>query len=131
MSFNDHRLQLFFSLLVGSISGFISGLLGVTGSVVVLPLAILFGIFENYKTAIGTILFTSDPFQSIFAVIEYAKKKQIDYFIALFLFVGYLSGAYIGAKYNKNFTEKTLKYMTSIILFSLSLYIFYDAYNRK
>ena len=69
MSFNDHRLQLFFSLLVGSISGFISGLLGVTGSVVVLPLAILFGIFENYKTAIGTILFTSDPFQSIFAVI--------------------------------------------------------------
>jgi len=131
MLFNDRHIQLFFSFLVGSISGFVSGLLGITGTVVVLPLAILFGIFENYKTAIGTILFTSDPFQSIFAVIEYAKKKQIDYFIALFLFIGYLIGAYIGAKYNKNFTEKTLKYMTSIILFSLSIYIFYDAYNRK
>ncbi len=129
MSLNPRYIKLVYAIIVGTMSGFISGLLGVTGSVIVLPLAILFGLFDNYKTAIGTILFTSDPFQSIFAVIEYAKQKKIDYLIALILFSGYVAGAYIGSKYNRYFTEKTLKYMTAFILFILSVYTYYNAYK--
>ena len=107
-SFTPRYIKLIYAIIVGTMSGFISGLLGITGSVIVLPLAILFGLFNDYKTAIGTILFTSDPFQSIFAVIEYAKQNKIDYLIAAILFFGYVAGAYVGSKYNKNFTEKKL-----------------------
>ena len=131
MLFNHRHIQLFFSFLVGSISGFVSGLLGITGTVVVLPLAILFGIFENYKTAIGTVLFTSDPLQSIFAVIEYARNKKIEYLIAGTLFVSYVFGSYFGAKYNNYFAEKTLKYMTAFIFLFITMYLFYDVYNYK
>ncbi len=128
-SITPRYITLIYAIIVGTMSGFISGLLGVTGSVIVLPLAILFGLFDDYKTAIGTILFTSDPFQSIFAVIEYAKQKKIDYLIAAILFFGYVAGAYVGSKYNRYFTEKKLKYLTAFILFILSVYTYYNAYK--
>ena len=129
MSFNNRYTQLFYSFIVGIIAGLLGGLLGITGTVIVIPLAIVFGLFENYKTAIGTILFTYDPILSIFAVLEYAKKNYIDYLIAATLFVSYVIGSYIGSKYNNYFPVKTLKYITAFILFILSLYVFYNAYH--
>jgi len=119
------------TFIAGLIAGSLAGLLGITGSVIIIPLFVIFNIFENYKNAIGTVLFTSDPLQSIFAVIQYAKKKQIEYLIALTLFVAYVVGSYIGAKYNHNLTERTLKYITAFVFLLLTIYLFYDIYNYK
>ena len=128
--FDTSFLRLFSGLIVGFIAGFLGGLLGITGSVIVLPLVVLFGIFSSYKLAIGTVLFGFDPFQSIFAVMQYAKEKKIDYLIGVILFVSYFIGSYMGAKFNKRFKEETLKYITATILLVLSLYMFYSANNH-
>ena len=129
--FDFSFLRLFSGVIVGFIAGFLGGLLGITGSVIILPLVILFGIFSSYRLAIGTVLFGFDPFQSIFAVIEYAKQKKIDYLIGILLYVSYFLGSYTGAKFNKRFNETTLKYITATILLMLSLYMFYSATNHN
>ena len=129
--FDYSFLRLFSGVIVGFIAGFLGGLLGITGSVIILPLVVLFGIFSSYRLAIGTVLFGFDPFQSIFAVIEYAKQKKIDYLIGIFLYVSYFLGSYMGAKFNKRFSEIILKYITATILLMLSLYMFYSATNHN
>ena len=128
--FDYSFLRLFSGVIVGFIAGFLGGLLGITGSVIILPLVVLFGIFSSYRLAIGTVLFGFDPFQSIFAVIEYAKQKKIDYLIGVVLYLSYFVGSYIGSKFNKRFREETLKYITATILLTLSLYMFYSATNH-
>ena len=129
--FDYSFLRLFSGVIVGFIAGFLGGLLGITGSVIILPLVVLFGIFSSYRLAIGTVLFGFDPFQSIFAVIEYAKQKNIDYLIGVVLYVSYFLGSYMGAKFNKRFSEIILKYITATILLMLSLYMFYSATNHN
>jgi len=129
--FDYSFLRLFSGVIVGFIAGFLGGLLGITGSVIILPLVVLFGIFSSYRLAIGTVLFGFDPFQSIFAVIEYAKQKKIDYLIGVVLYVSYFLGSYMGAKFNKRFSEIILKYITATILLMLSLYMFYSATNHN
>ena len=131
MTYITSNIRYLKSFFAGFISGLLGGLLGVTGSVIIIPLLLIFSIFENYKTAIGTVLFTSDPLQSIFAVIEYARNKKIEYLIAGTLFVSYVFGSYFGAKYNNYFAEKTLKYMTAFIFLFITMYLFYDVYNYK
>jgi uncharacterized membrane protein YfcA len=127
----EQHLRFFYAILSGIIAGGLSGLLGITGSVVILPLLLFFGIFQNYKLAIGTVIFTFDPILSIFALIQYAKENQIDYLIGIALFFSYMVGAYIGSKFNKVLNEKILKYITAFILFILSLYVFYNGYNTR
>jgi len=127
----DQHIRFFYGIITGFIAGCLGGLLGITGSVVILPLVVLFGIFPDYKNAIATVLFGFDPFQSIFALIEYAKQKRIDYFIGIVLFISYFIGSYIGANFNKGISENILKYITATILLILSIYLFYNTYTHS
>ena len=128
---NKQPLRLLYSSFVGIVAGFLGGLLGITGTVVILPLLVLFNIFHNYQIAVGTVLFSFDPFGSVFALIKNAKEHKIDYYVAITIVLSYMLGSYIGTKYHTQFNEKSLKYMSAIILLILSLYMFYNAYNIK
>lgn len=124
-------LQLLYTSFLGIVAGVLGGLLGISGTIIMLPLLTMFKIFADYQTAIGTVLFSFEPFGSIFALIQYAKQNRIHYLIGVNIVVSYMLGSYIGAKYHKNFNEKTIKYMTAIILLILSSYMFYNAYKIK
>ena len=91
----------------------------------------LFNIFLDYQTVIGTILFSFEPIGSIFAIIQYAKEKRIDYLIGINIAICYIFGSYTGAKYHRRFSEKSLKTITATILLILSLYMFYNASTAK
>jgi uncharacterized membrane protein YfcA len=125
----NQSLRILYSSFLGICAGFLGGLLGISGTIIMLPLLTMFSIFSNYQVAIGTILFSFEPFGSIFALIQYAKEKKIDYLIGIIIVFSYMLGSYIGAKYHTNFNEKSIKYMTAIILSILSIYMFYNAYN--
>jgi len=127
----NQYLRILYTLFLGTIAGFLGGLLGISGTIIMLPLLSLFNLFANYQTAIGTVLFSFEPFGSIFALIQYAKEKKIDYVIAIIMAIAYVFGSYLGAKYHKLFTEKTIKNITATILLILSTYMFYNAYKIK
>lgn len=125
--FDPNYLRLLYTSLVGIFTGFLGGALGFTGPVIILPILIFFGIFRDYKQAIATVLFSFEPFGSIFALIQYAKEKKIDYIIGLVIVFSYMFGSYLGAKFNKWISEKNIKYISASLMMFLSLYIFYSA----
>ena len=128
--FDPNYLRLLYTSLVGIFTGFLGGALGFTGPVIILPILIFFGIFHDYKQAIATVLFSFEPFGSIFALIQYAKEKKIDYIIGLVIVFSYMFGSYLGAKFNKRISEKNIKYISASLMMFLSLYIFYSANKR-
>ena len=127
----NQYLRILYTLFLGTIAGFLGGLLGISGTIIMLPLLTFFNLFANYQTAIGTVLFSFEPFGSIFALIRYAKEKKIDYLIAIVMAFAYIFGSYLGAKYHTRFTEKSIKNITATILLILSTYMFYNAYKIK
>jgi hypothetical protein len=127
----DQSIRLLYTSIAGIVAGFLGGLLGMSGTVIMLPLLVLFNIFNNYKIAIGTVLFSFDPFGTIFALVKNVMENKIDYYVALTLFFTYIFGSYIGTLYNAKLSEKTIKYMTATLLFILSMYMFYNGYEVK
>jgi len=127
----NQNLRFFYASLVGLLSGFIGGLIGLTGSILIIPLILIFGIFNDYKSSIGTVLFSFDPILSIFAILEYAKQNKIEYVMGIIIMFSYMFGSYIGSKMNKYFSEINIKYINATILLILSIYMFYNAIQNK
>ena len=127
----NQYIRILYTSLAGIIAGFLGGLLGMSGTVIMLPLLVLFNIFNNYKIAIGTVLFSFDPFGSIFALVKNVMANKIDYYVALTLFFTYIFGSYIGTLYNAKLSEKTIKFISATLLLILSMYMFYNGYQVK
>ena len=125
------NMRLFNSILVGTTSGILGGAFGLGGSFIMLPGVILLNIVPDYNTAIGTILFSLIPPVSLLAVFEYAKRKEVDYFVGTILFVTYFFAAYIGAYINKMYDTKTLEYGCAFTFLLITIYFFYRAYSEK
>jgi uncharacterized membrane protein YfcA len=124
-------LNILYATLIGIISGILGGAFGLGGSFVMLPGLILFNVTKDYNTAVGTILFSLLPPISLLAVIEYYKREQVDITIGIILFVTYFFAAYLGAKINQMFSQKTLEYACGHIFLLIALFFYYHAYSLK
>lgn len=121
-------------ILIGLISGIIGGFLGLGGAFIILLLLNMFKIVPNQQTAVGTTLFVFVFPLAIFAVIQYIKRNQVNYGVALPIIIFYVIGAGIGSGLNPNFTDKQLKLFSVIFLFILlciSLYIYIREEDKK
>jgi uncharacterized membrane protein YfcA len=119
------------TVFLGLLSGGIGGAFGVGGSFIMLPGLFLLDIIPDYKTAVGTVLLSLLPPISLFAVMEYYKKKRVDTYISIVLCVTYVFGAYFGSLINQEYSVQFLQYCTALIFFMLSALFFYMAYNQK
>jgi len=125
------ELKILNSILVGTISGILGGAFGLGGSFIMLPGVILLNIVSDYKTAVGTILFSLLPPVSLLAVIEYGKRKEIDYLVGTILFITYFIAAYLGSYINKLYSTKTLEYACAFTFLLITIYFFYRAYKEN
>ena len=123
---NLANIKILYAIIVGTLSGILGGAFGLGGSFVMLPGLILLNIVPNYQTAVGTILFSLIPPVSLLAVLEYSKKKQVDYVIGTILFITYFI-----EKINGLYDEKTLKYGCATTFLIITMYFYYDAYIHK
>ena len=117
-------LKLLSLILIGTISGFIGGLLGGGSDVLIVPLLLLFGVYDNIKTAIGTSLAALIPPIGIFAVYQYWKTNNVgikdSLIIALTFTIVSTFSAYLGLKSSKNTLKKI--YSLFLILSGVLLY---------
>lgn len=120
--------RIILTIILGCISGIIGGSLGLGGTSIILPGLLILGIIKDYKIAVGTTLFTLLPPISIFAVIEYYKRKQIDLEIGIIACISYMLFAYFGSMINKQLSSKTLEYSTAIFFLIGSIYFFWKGY---
>lgn len=124
-------INIIYTILIGTLSGILGGAFGLGGSFVMLPGLILLNVVKDFNTAVGTILFSLLPPVSLLAVMEYYKRGQIDVKIGTILFITYFLAAYLGAKINKMYDEKTLEYACATVFLLITIYFYYHAYTLE
>jgi uncharacterized protein len=107
-------------IVLGILSGFLSGLIGIGGGTIVVPLlVIIFGLSQ--KTAQGTTLALLVPPIGILAAWTYYKQGYVDFPIAGLICVGFIFGGLIGAKLATNISNQTLERIFGIALLLISI----------
>jgi uncharacterized membrane protein YfcA len=119
------------SIILGILSGILGGALGLGGSFIMLPGLLLFNIIPDFKTAVGTILFSLFFPISLLAVYEYHKKAQVDYLVETILFITFFFSAYYGSIINSWYSQKVLEFYCGVSYLLIAFYFFYHSYNLK
>jgi uncharacterized membrane protein YfcA len=111
MSFNEFLAF----MAVGALVGIASGMLGIGGGVLVIPLLVMIFHF-NQKTAVGTSLAMLLPPIGIFAVFHYYHAGLVRVQPAVALAVGFALGAWGGAHLVGFISERLLRVMFALFL---------------
>jgi hypothetical protein len=122
------NLRYIYTIIIGIISGLLGGAFGLGGSFVMLPGVILLNVIPDFKTAVGTVLFSLLPPISLLSVIEFGKRKQVDYTVGTILVVTYFFSSYYGALITNYYDNKTLQFYCAISFLLISFYFFYRSY---
>ncbi len=112
-------------IILGVFAGYLSGLIGIGGGIIVVPaLIIIFG-FSQYA-AQGTSLTMMIPPIGLLAVMNYYKSGYVDLKMAGLLCVGFIIGSYLGSKTAVTLPQDTLKKVFAGVLFLISIKMFFQ-----
>jgi uncharacterized membrane protein YfcA len=107
-------------LLLGLIAGIFSGLIGIGGATIIIPvLVLLFGLSQH--TAQGTTLALMVPPIGLLAAWTYYRAGYVDLKIAALICVGFFVGGLIGARIATEIPEQLLRRIFGVVLFLMSL----------
>ena len=107
---------------VGMFMGFLSGLLGIGGGVIMMPL-LFYIIGQEAKFAVRTSVMLI-LMSGFFATISHAFAHNIDYKMVLFLMPGAFIGSRIGTAINRRISSRSLrKYFAFIVLAAMFMVI--------
>jgi uncharacterized protein len=84
-------------LAIGLLAGFVSGLIGIGGGIVIVPLLVYF-LMVDQKTAQGTTLFMFMLPIAVLSVYNYHKAGHVDFKMAAVMAITFLVGSYFGSK---------------------------------
>ena len=92
------------------LGGFLGGLLGVGGGFVLIPLQVIWA-GVNQRNANANSLVAIIPIAIVALPIYYflQSRPEVDLHFALFLIIGSVTGAYVGARFLKRVPERELK----------------------
>ena len=95
-------------LSVGLVAGFLSGLIGIGGGVVIVPILVYF-LSMDQKAAQGTTLFMFMLPIGFLGVYNYYKAGQIDVKSAMIMCITFIIGSYYGSKTALTMDTKLVK----------------------
>jgi len=102
-------------LLLGLLAGVLSGLLGIGGGIVIIPvLVFVFGLSQHM--AQGTTLALMVPPIGLLAAWTYYKQGNVDLGIAALICIGFLFGGLLGAKLAGAISGVLLKRLFGVLL---------------
>jgi len=105
-------------LSVGLAAGFLSGLVGIGGGIIIVPVLVYFLGFSQHQ-AQGTTLFMFLLPIGIFGVLNYHKQGYVDYKTALIICSTFIFGSYFGSKFAITLDQKTIKQLFGVIIILL------------
>lgn len=103
----NNFIRYLLSFIIGLIGGSTFIYIGV-GTALMIPLIIFFGILDDLRKTIGTIIIPVISPVTIFPLYEFYKRNLVDVKVGLFLGIGYFIGSYITSKYFLNVINKNL-----------------------
>ena len=100
---------------IGILTGFMAGMLGIGGAIIMIPALVLLMGFSQ-QGAQGTSLAVMLPPIGIIAAYNYYKAGEVNFKFALILAVGFLLGSYFGSKLALDMPQALLKKVFGILL---------------
>mgnify|MGYP006143239909 CR=1 FL=1 len=101
-------------LCIGLLAGVLSGLIGIGGGIIMIPLLLLLGLSQHQ--AQGTSLAVLAVPVTALAAFNYYKEGYVDWKYAAVIAVFFVIGGYIGSKFAIQIDEKILKKIFGFIL---------------
>lgn len=112
-------------ILLGLLAGYLSGLVGIGGGIVMVPvLVFLFG-FTQHKAQGTTLALLMIPV-GIFGVMNYYKAGNVDIRTALLLCCGFVLGSYLGSKTAISLSQDTLRKGFALLMFVVAIKMFFQ-----
>lgn len=113
-------------LLLGILAGYLSGLVGIGGGIILVPaLIFIFGLSQH--EAQGTTLALMIPPIGILAVMEYYKKQYVNLNFAIIIILGFVIGSYFGGKLAVGIPDYILKRIFAVLLIVIAVkMLFFD-----
>jgi len=114
-------------IFIGTLTGVVASFIGGGAEILIVPLLIYFGIFNDYKTAVGTSLASLLLPIGIVAVYFYSKEKCnnkscVNWYYALVLSLSFVLGTF-ATYYSVKINEQKFKKAFGILIILLGLLI--------
>jgi uncharacterized protein len=107
-------------LATGLVAGMLSGLIGLGGGIIILPV-LIYILKMNQRLAQGTALAILLPPIGILAVWNYYKNGYVDVKISALICAGFIAGAFFGSKWAMLIHPRYLKIGCGVIFVLLGL----------
>ena len=102
-------------MLIGLLAGFLSGLIGIGGGILMVPLFIVFLGYSQYQ-AQGMSLAVMLPPVTFLAVYNYHQQGAINWKFALIVSVVFFLGGFLGSKVALNINQDNLKKIFGVLM---------------
>ncbi|WP_299211941.1 sulfite exporter TauE/SafE family protein [uncultured Aquimarina sp.] len=107
-------------VVIGLLAGFLSGTMGIGGSVVMIPLLILWVGFTQHQ-AQGTSLAVLSVPVTLLAAFNYYKEGHVNLKFAAIIAVTFILGGYLGSKFAISVNQAVLKKIFGGVLLLVAL----------
>jgi len=117
--------QIIIYLLIGLAAGLMSGMLGIGGGIIIVPLLVAFvGLSQQAAqgTSLGLLLLPL----GILAVMNYYKAGLVDIRAVLFMSIPFVIGSYLSSKFAVNIPEVLLKKIFGVFLLFYAIKLFFN-----
>jgi hypothetical protein len=108
-----------FLVCVGLLAGFLSGILGIGGGIVMVPLLLVIGFSQHQAQGIS--LAAMLPPVTLLAVLQYAKAGHVDWKMALVISATFIIGGLFGSKLAIVINEQLLKKIFGFLMLIIAL----------
>ncbi len=127
MSWIQHPASL---LAFGLFVGVFSGLMGLGGGAVIIPMLVLVFEFSQQKAHGTSLAMILSPTQ-IPAILNYHREHFIDWRLVLWVLPGMLAGSYFGSKIATSIPQNALKLVFGLILVYVAAYTIFGILGRQ
>ncbi|MDI1356527.1 MAG: sulfite exporter TauE/SafE family protein [bacterium] len=107
-------------LAIGLLAGFLSGLVGIGGGIVIVPI-LVYAFSMNQKAAQGTTLFMFLLPVGILGVYNYYKAGHVDFRLAAIMAITFVAGSYFGSKTAINIDTKLVKQIFAVCMILIGI----------
>lgn len=116
-------------ILIGLAAGFLSGLIGIGGGIIMVPaLVMLIGFSQKQAqgTSLGILLLPV----GILAVMQYYRQGYLDVRYVFIVAAGFVAGGYFGSKLALSISEAWMKKIFAVLLLLIAVkMLFFDSDN--
>lgn len=117
--------QLIILILIGLVSGILSGVFGIGGAIIVIP-ALIFILGLTQHQAQGTSLAFMIPPVGILAAWNYWKAGHVNWKFALILSLTFVIGAYLGSYFSLSIPDRTLRRLFGVLMILMALKLIFS-----